>query len=368
METLPTKQTGCSMATKQADRDTLMPDPEVSARQAGLRYVSDDEPGIRRKKWGRGFTYLDPEGDHITDEEERERLEELAIPPAWTDVWICPHKNGHLLVTGRDDKGRKQYIYHPAWQEVRSRAKFDRLIPFGEALPQIRARCMDDLHRDGLPRHKVLAAAVRLLDCTLIRVGNDQYAKRNKSYGLTTLRDRHVSFSEKTCTFEFTGKSGQEHHVELNDPSLAHVVERCRDVPGYDLFQYYDEEQNHHTIDSGDVNDYLKETAGLPITAKDFRTWGGTLQAAVTLDRFGSFETEKEAKQNISQVIEEVAERLGNTKAVCRQYYIHPDLFDAYRDRQLLSAWRELLDDESDPQMAPEEHATLQILRRLRGD
>lgn len=347
----------------------FMPDPEASARQAGLRYVSDEDPGIRRKKWGRGFTYLDPSGDHITDDAVRERIEDLAIPPAWTDVWICPHEDGHLQATGRDDAGRKQYIYHPAWEEVRNRAKFDRLIPFAEALPQLRARCVDDLHRDGLPREKVLAAAIHLLDCTLIRIGNDQYAQHNGSYGLTTLCDRHVSFSDEGCTFAFTGKSDKQHQFELNDPNLSRVVKQCRDVPGDDLFQYYDDEQNRQALDADEVNDYLQGIAQLPVTAKDFRTWGGTLEAAVTFVQLGSFETEQEAQQNITRTVEAVADRLGNTKSVCRQYYIHPGLIETYREALLLPAWKERLPEEtSAPHFAPEEQATLHVLRDLRDD
>ena len=345
-----------------------MPDPEESARRAGLRYVSDEEPGFYRKKWGRGFTYLDAAGNHVTDEAVRDRIGEMAIPPAWTDVWICRHSNGHLQATGRDDRGRKQYIYHSAWERVRNLAKFDRLLPFGEALSQLRARCIDDLHRDGLPQDKVLAAAVSLLDSTLIRVGNMQYARQNDSFGLTTLRDRHVTFSEEYCTFEFTGKSGRQHHIELNDPSLARVVERCRDVPGYDLFQYYDKNNDKHTITSDDVNGYLKETTGAPFTAKDFRTWGGTVQAAVSLHRLGPFETEKEADENVVQMVKEVAEQLGNTKAVCRQYYIHPGFVEAYREGNFLSAWDRYVKEEPEAQLASEEHATLHFLRDLRNE
>ena len=249
-------------------------DPERSARRAGLRYVSDDDPGIRRKRWGRGFTYLDPDGNHITDGPERDRLDDLAIPPAWTDVWICPDPEGHLLATGRDDAGRKQYLYHPAWEQMRREVKFNRLIPFGEALSAIRARCARDLARAGLSREKVLALVVTLLDQTLIRVGNPAYADQNGSYGLTTLRDRHVDFSEHHCVFEFTGKSGKEHCVPFDDPHLARLVKACRDVPGYHLFQYYDESGQRGEVHSDDVNTYLRATTGADFTAKDFRTWG----------------------------------------------------------------------------------------------
>lgn len=343
-----------------------MPAPEESARRAGLRYVNDEEPGIRRKKWGRGFTYLDPDGNHVKDEDLRERIEELSIPPAWTDVWICPHENGHLQATGRDDEGRKQYIYHPDWKEVRSRAKFDRLLPFAEALPGLRERCLEDLRRDGLPREKVLATVVRLLDHTLIRIGHAQYSEGNDSYGLTTLRDRHVSFSGEGCTFEYTGKGGKEHRVEIDDPLLAEVVEHCCQEPGASLFQYYDGAEKRHSVGSEEVNDYLGAIAERPVTAKDFRTWGGTVAAAVALVELGSFETEQAARQKVSQMMEEVSEQLGNTKTVCRDHYIHPDLIEAYEERAFLSAWAEYLEESPPSHFAPEEHATLQVLRDLR--
>lgn len=345
-----------------------MPDPEASARRAGLRYVNDDEPGIRRKKWGRGFTYLDPEGHHVKDGELRERIEALSIPPAWTDVWICPHENGHLQATGRDDEGRKQYIYHPAWREVRSRAKFDRLIPFAESLPEIRAHCLDDLHQDGLSREKVLATVVRLLDRTLMRIGHSQYAQHNDSYGLTTLHNQHVSFTDEGCTFEYIGKGSKEHRFELHDSTLAEVIEHCCQEPGTPLFQYYDEGHQRHGVDPEEVNDYLQASAGRPITAKDFRTWGGTVAAAVTLVKLDSTETERDAQQNVTQMTEEVAEQLGNTKAVCRDHYIHPDLIEAYREGGLLPVWREHDEEPSQPHFASEEHATLEVLRTLRDE
>lgn len=341
-----------------------MPDPEDSAREAGLRYVTD-EPGFRRKKWGRGFTYLDPEGNHVTDETVRERLEDLSIPPAWTDVWICVHENGHLQATGRDDDGRKQYIYHPDWKNVRSRAKFNRLIPFGEALPTIRARCADDLDRDGLPREKVLAAAVRVLDNTLIRIGHSQYSKENGSYGLTTLRNRHVTIPcDDACRFEYTGKGDKEHHAELNDSSLVTVLDRCREESGSKLFQYYDEEGKLCSVESADVNGYLQNSAQRSITAKDFRTWGGTVTAAVTLVHMGNIDTEEEARQNISNMVESVADHLGNTKSVCRDHYIHPTLMESYREGRLLPEWRELVDEAPGPNFAPEEHATMKLLQK----
>ena len=338
-------------------------DPTLSAERAGLHYVSDDEPGITRKPWGRGFTFLDPEGEHIQDEAERARLEALVIPPAWTDVWICPSPEGHLQATGRDDRGRKQYLYHPEWERVRNETKFSRMVLFGETLPQLRARCESDLRRRGLPRDKVLATAVTLLDRTLIRIGNPAYAKENQSFGLTTLRDRHVDFNGAKCTFSFQGKSGKKHCIELDDRRLARIVRRCRDIPGYELFQYYDENDERGVIGSSDVNAYLRETPGEDFTAKDFRTWGGTVHAAMVLDDLGEAEDEKEAQKNVVAMVKRVAERLGNTTAVCRKYYVHPAIIDAYLQGELCAAWTDCLKREGEPQLEPEENAVLHFLR-----
>jgi len=347
-----------------SDDEALMPAPEVSARRAGLRYVSDEEPGYRRKKWGKGFTYLTPDGEHLSDDAERARIEALAIPPAWSNVWICRHADGHLQATGRDDAGRKQYRYHEKWQQARNRAKFDRLIPFGEALPALRTRCAEDLKREGLPRAKVMAAVVRLLEATLIRIGNDEYAQGNDAYGLTTMRDRHVTFSEKHCVFEFQGKSGQDQHVELADADLAEIVRDCRDLPGYEIFQYFDDAGDKRDVKSHHVNTYLHETTGAPFTAKDFRTWGGTVRAAGALSERGPAASEDEAQKNVARATKAVAEHLGNTKAVCRDYYIHPAVTDAYHAGALLDDWRRYRDEGDPPdQMRPDEHATLHFLR-----
>ena len=345
-------------------------DPRRAAERAGLRYVNDDEPGYRRKPWGRGFTYLDPDGEHVSDDALRARFEALGIPPAWTDVWICADENGHLQATGRDERGRKQYRYHEAWQQVRSEAKFNRLIPFGEALGAIRARCERDLRRKGLPRDKVLAVVTCLLDRTLIRVGNPAYARQNGSFGLTTLRDRHVAFSPEGCTFEFVGKSGKKHCIGLDDPRLARLVRRCRDVPGYHLFQYYDEAGRRGEIGAADVNAYLKDTTGQEFTAKDFRTWGATVHAAVTLAEQAELcEDEREAEARLTAMIKTVAERLGNTPAVCRTYYVHPALPDAYRDGALHEAWPRLLHRTPPAHLTPEENALLAFLEeRVFGD
>lgn len=339
-------------------------DPAASARYAGLRYVSDEEPGYHRRRCGKGFTYVDPKGDTVTAARVRERLEGLVIPPAWTDVWICRSPKGHLQVTGRDEKGRKQYIYHPKWSEVRSEAKFGRIVPFGETLPLIRERTGADLRKRGLPRDKVLAAVVRLLDTTHIRVGNDEYARDNQSYGLTTLRDKHVRFDgARALAFSFVGKSGKEHHVELNDPRLVRIVRDCRDVPGYDLFQYYDEEGARRVVRSQDVNAYLKDTAGQAFTAKDFRTWAGSVHAADALNEIGPAGAEKQAKKNVVQMVKQVAEELGNTTAVCRAYYIHPALMDAYLEGTLLEPWRRYLKRKPLAGLDASESALLRFLR-----
>ncbi len=342
-----------------------MPSPEASARRAGLHYVSDDEPGIRRKKWGRGFTYLDPEGRHITDEEERARIEALAIPPAWTDVWICLSPKCHLQATGRDDRGRKQYRYHPKWEAVRKLMRFDRLIPFGQLLSPLRARCAHDLAREGLPRDKVLAAVVRLLDCTLIRIGHDEYADANDSFGLATLRRRHVSFSAGACTFTFTGKSGQDRQIELCDPQLIEIIQACCDVPGYEIFTFFDEEGTKHDAKARHVNAYLKEITGAEITAKDFRPWHGTVAAAQSLCKMPAPDSDEEVDQHLVQMVKEVAERLGNTVAVCREHYIHPAVFEGYHDGSLCTQWPHFLKESPTPQLAPEEHALLRFLEAV---
>lgn len=354
------------MGNSQVDLDDLLEawaDPHIAAQLAGLHYVSDTEAGLTRKPWGRGFTYIDVDGEHITSAEERARLEALVIPPAWTDVWICPHPDGHLLATGRDEKGRKQYIYHPEWQRVRNEAKFHRLMPFGEALSQIRARCESDLRRRKLCREKVLALVVTLLDQTLIRIGNAAYAQENSSYGLTTLRDRHVDFTSDGCVFEFVGKSGKSHCVTFDDPRLARIVRACRDVVGYDLFQYYDDDGNRGVATSTDVNSYLKETTGQDFTAKDFRTWGGTVTAATCLTEMPYPETKKEVEQQVIEMVKTVSERLGNTTAVCRAYYIHPAIIEGYEEGSLKREWPRLMRRKTRAQLRPEETAVLYYLQ-----
>jgi DNA topoisomerase I len=308
----------------------VLPPPE-SAKAAGLRYVNDRRTaGIRRVGRNNRFRYVDPTGRTITNSAERQRIRSLVIPPAWTDVWICADPRGHLQATGRDARGRKQYRYHPRWREVRDEVKYGRLIAFAQALPRIRARAAADLRRAGLPREKVLAVVVQLLEKTLIRVGNEEYARHNKSFGLTTMREKHAKINGSKVRFEFRGKSGVEHAIDLREKRLARIVRACRDLPGYELFQYVDVNGRRQVIDSADVNAYVREVSGQDFTAKDFRTWGGTVLAARALAARGPADSQAEAKRNIVRAIDEVAERLRNTTAVSRKSYIHPAILDAY--------------------------------------
>ena len=301
-----------------------------AAREAGLRYVNDTMPGIRRKRAGSGFTYVDADGRRITDRDVIARIRALVIPPAWTDVWICAHPRGHLQVTARDARGRKQYRYHPEYREVRDEAKFERMLAFSTVLPHIRERVARDIALEGHSRAKVMATVVWLLERTLIRIGTDEYAKTNKSYGLTTLRRRHVEVDGSELRFEFRGKSGIEHSVAVTDKRIARIVQRCQELPGQELFQFLDDAGKRQTVDAGDVNAYLQEITGDDVTAKDFRTWAGTMLAAAALREMGPAKSEREAKRNIVAAIDATSERLGNTRTVCRKYYIHPVLLESY--------------------------------------
>jgi DNA topoisomerase I len=305
----------------------------AAAKEAGLQYVSDERTGYRRRAKGKQFDYLDTEGKPIRDEQRVLRIKRLAIPPAWTDVWICPSPNGHVQATGRDARGRKQYRYHERWRELRDENKFDRLAAFAKALPKIRRRVAQDMKLPGLSRRKVLATIVRLLERTFIRVGNDEYARENKSFGLTTLKNRHVKVRGAKMRFRFRGKSGIQQEVDIADRRVAKVIAKCQDLPGQDLFQYLDDDGEVQDITSQDVNEYLREIAGDDFTAKDFRTWGGTVLAAIALSRQEEFETKKQAKSNIKTAICAVAELLGNTPAVCRKCYVHPVIVEAYLNR-----------------------------------
>ena len=311
--------------------DSLATAEALHAEEAGLVYISGEVPGISRKGCGRGFAYYNPDGALLRDRDVRARIDALAIPPAYREVWICPLPDGHLQATGRDERGRKQYRYHEKWHDIRQRVKYDRMIGFGEALPALRAQVESDLRRRGLPQEKVVALCVRLLDETLVRIGNADYARQHRHYGLTTLRDKHAKVKGDTVTFAFVGKSGQEQEVTLEDRRLARLVKRCRDVPGYSLFQYHDEAGERCTVDSTTVNAYLRAHTGEDATAKFFRTWGGTVLAAQALEREGAPESEADGVRKEAAAVRAVAEALGNTPAVCRSHYIHPDVFDAYR-------------------------------------
>jgi DNA topoisomerase I len=310
-------------------------DPVAAARAAQLRHVSDDGPGITRQKARHGFDYRDVNGELIRDMETLGRIKSLAIPPAWIDVWICPQANGHIQATGRDARGRKQYRYHPRWRQTRDATKYGRMLLFSRALPRIRARVEADLRRHGLPREKVLAAIVRLLELTLFRIGNTEYSKANKSFGLTTLRDRHAVIEGDEIRLSFRGKHGIRHEGRLADRRLARIVKNCRDLPGYELFQYLDAEGARHAVDSADVNDYLRDASSEDITAKDFRTWAGTQLAAMALRDLTELDGDIR-KSAIVRAVEHVAKHLGNTVAVCRKCYIHPAIFEGYLDGSLL--------------------------------
>jgi DNA topoisomerase-1 len=306
-----------------------------AARLAGLTYVTDGFLGIRRRRVGKGWAFYAPDGTRITDKAERKRILALVIPPAWTDVWICPDPAGHIQVTARDARGRKQYRYHPEYRAARDHSKFRRILEFSEWLPRIRERVERDIRAPDLTRRQILATVVRLLDKTLIRVGNDEYARDNKSFGLTTLRERHVRVEGHEMRFTFRGKSGVSHSVSLIDRRLARIIQRCQDLPGQDLFQFLDSDGRRQAVSSGDVNGYLQEMTHSGVTAKDFRTWAGTMIAARELRAMGPAENIKEAERNIVRAIDAVAERLGNTRAVCRKYYVHPALLAAYLNGQV---------------------------------
>jgi DNA topoisomerase I len=311
-------------------------DPIDSAEAAGLRYVSDTMPGITRKRSGTGFSYVGTDGKRITDRKQIARFRALAIPPAYTDVWICASPNGHIQATGRDARGRKQYRYHPRWREIRDETKFGRMVEFSRVLPAIRKRVEQDLSQTSLTREKVIATVVRLLECTGIRVGNDEYARANRSFGLTTLRDHHVEISGSKLRFQFRGKGGKIHDVALTDRRLARIITRCQAMPGETLFQYLDADGVRQSVDSGEVNQYLREITGQDFSAKDFRTWAGTIHAVEVLKELGPRETERESKSAILQAIDRVAERLNNTRAVCRKYYVHPAVFETYQAGTML--------------------------------
>ena len=301
-----------------------------AATRAGLKYVTDGYAGITRKRSGTGWSYYAPNGSRIRDADKRRRLNKLAIPPAWTNVWICPDPDGHIQATARDARGRKQYRYHASYREARDRSKFRHMLEFSEVLPLLRSRIERDMKSEALTRDQVLATVIRLLDKTLIRVGNDEYARENNSFGLTTLRRRHVKVKGTAVSFCFRGKSGVEHEVSVIDERIAKIIQRCQEIPGYELFQYVDEAGRRQPVTSDEVNAHLREITGRDVTAKDFRTWGGTMAAAIALRSMGVAASKREADRNVNAALDIVRERLGNTRAVCRKYYVHPALIEAY--------------------------------------
>ena len=318
----------------------------TSAQAAGLYYVTDGMPGIRRRRHGRGFTYVDADGRTVRDAQMLRRFRSLVIPPAWTEVWICPDPNGHLQVTARDARGRKQYRYHPGFRQQRDGIKFERMISFSDVLLAIRERVEHDIALPGLPRPKVMATVVWLLERTLIRIGSNEYAKANKSFGLTTLRQRHVRVVGSKLRFDFRGKSGVVHSVAVTDRRIARIVQRCQELPGQELFQYVDDDGTRQSVNAEDVNAYLHDIAGRDVTAKDFRTWAGTMLTAESLRAMGPAPSRRQAEKNIVAAIDRTAERLGNTRSVCRKYYIHPELLQAYLEGAVLppapeTEWRE---------------------------
>jgi DNA topoisomerase-1 len=336
-----------------------------AAEEAGLRYASDDRPGYTRKSKDDDFEWLDTEGKVIRDEQRLLRLKRLAIPPAWTEIWVSPLANGHIQATGRDARGRKQYVYHERWREVRDENKYDRIISFGKALPRIRKRVAQDLKLPGLPREKVLATVVQLLESTFIRIGNEEYARENKSFGLTTMKDRHVEVKGAKLRFRFRGKSGRQHEIDVTDRRTAKIISKLQDLPGQDLFQYVDDGGEIHDITSQDVNEYLRAITGEDFSAKDFRTWAGTVLTAIALKAQEKFETQKQAKSNINTAIRAVAKILGNTPAICRKCYVHPAVLENYVDQKSIDGLKAMTGEaleQEDVDLRSSEAAVLKFL------
>jgi DNA topoisomerase I len=348
------------------DREQTIVDPKEAAQSVGLRYVSDARPGIRRKKAGTGFAYTRADGSKLSERDVLKRIKTLAIPPAWTDVWISPFADGHLQATGRDAKGRKQYRYHARFREIRESTKYEHVIAFADALPAIRKKVHEHMGLRGLPREKVLATVIHLLETTLIRIGNDDYARQNNSYGLTTLKNRHVAVTGNEVRFRFTGKSGKQWSLRVKDRRVAKILKACQELPGQELLQYIDDAGACQDVTSTDVNAYLKEITGKDVTAKDFRTWAGTVLAAMALNEIESFDSAAQAKRNLRAAIEKVASRLGNTPTICRKCYVHPDVLDSYMDGDLVLELKSKAESalRSDVEkLKPEEAAVLALLR-----
>jgi DNA topoisomerase-1 len=354
---------GTNSGNEKALGATVANDSVEAAKEAGLQYVSDDRPGYARRASNGEFDYLDTQGEQIRDEQRLLRIKRLAIPPAWNDVWICPSANGHIQATGRDARRRKQYRYHERWREIRDENKFGRLAHFAKALPNIRRRVAKDLKLPGLPRQKVLAVVVRLLERTFIRVGNEEYARENKSFGLTTMKNRHVTVKGARLRFRFRGKSRRQHEVDVTDRRIAKIIAKCQDLPGQDLFQYVNDDGDIRDVTSQDVNDYLREITNEDFTAKDFRTWAGTLLAALALNAQESFETKKQAKANIKAAICAVSELLGNTPAICRKCYVHPAIIEAYLSGTQIAGLGQAIKNSAKINLHAVERAVLKSLR-----
>jgi DNA topoisomerase-1 len=351
---------------KKIDEIEVAPDPVEVAEEAGLRYVSDEQPGYSRRAKGDDFEYFDIEGKRIRDETRLLRIKRIGVPPAYTNVWICPSPNGHIQATGRDARRRKQYRYHERWREVRDENKYDRMVVFGKALPKIRRRVNRDLKHRGLPREKVLATVVQLLERTFIRVGNEEYAKENKSFGLTTMRNRHIDVTATKLKFRFRGKSGKEHEVDVTDRRLAKIMRQLQDLPGQEVFQYLNDRGEPRKVTSQDVNDYLREITGEDFSAKDFRTWAGTVLAAMALNAQEAFENKSQAKKNIKGAISAVAKILGNTPAVCRKCYVHPAVLESYLDGAMIEGLKQKTDETLERKLGAlrsEETAVMSFLR-----
>ena len=340
--------------------------PRDAAESAGLRYISDARPGIRRKKAGTGFTYSRADGSRLSEPDVLKRIKALAIPPAWSDVWICPFANGHIQATGRDARRRKQYRYHARFREVRESTKYERVVAFADSLPIIREKVQEHMGLRGLRREKVLATIVHLLETTLIRIGNDDYAKQNSGYGLTTLKNRHVAVDGNEVRFRFTGKSGKQWSLRVRDRRVARVIRACQELPGQELLRYVDEAGNCQDVTSTDVNEYLRKIAGKDVTAKDFRTWAGTVLTAMALNELEGFDSAAQAKRNLRAAIEKVASRLGNTPTICRKCYVHPEVLNSYVDGKLVLELESQAVNEmrsTVERLKPEEAAVLALLR-----
>ncbi|MGV3774681.1 MAG: DNA topoisomerase IB [Verrucomicrobiales bacterium] len=352
---------------KTESKIAIKTDSGESARAAGLLYICDNKPGIRRIGSPKQFSYLDSKGNQIKEEEALLRIRKLAIPPAWTDVWICSKPNGHLQATGKDARGRKQYRYHPSWREVRDQNKYNRMIQFASALPSIRKVVNRDLKAKKLSREKVLATVIKILETGLIRVGNEEYVKQNHSFGLTTMQDRHVKVKGSTIQFQFKGKSGKFHNIDIEDRYLARIVKQCQDLPGQDLFQYIDESGKRRDVTSTDVNEYLRAITKGDFTAKDFRTWGGTVLAAMALKEMEKVDSKTQAKKNVMRAIESVAQKLGNTPSICRKCYIHPVVIESYLEGTMIDTFKKRADQglrSGLHQLGPEEAAVLAFLQQ----